>query len=133
MTAPDEPIWLTRRIIDVIHYQQIQEHGGGHGVRDDDAIESALARPRQGWAYAPGCDRAELAAAYAFGLSKNHGYVDGNKRVAFMALYTFLGLNGEDLDAPETEVVAIMLAVADGSLSEEELARWVRGRTTPRP
>lgn len=133
MTPTEEPIWLTRRIVDVIHYQQIQEHGGSHGVRDDDAIESALARPRQKRAYDSGSDHADLAAAYAFGLSKNHGYVDGNKRVAFMALYTFLSLNGHDLDAPETEVVAMMLAVADGTLGEEELARWVRTRATPAP
>src|SRR4051794_15559763 len=93
------PKWLTRQMLDVVHDAQVREHGGTPGVRDEDMLESALARPQQKWAYADSPDLATLAAAYAFGLAKNHGYVDGNKRVAFMAAYVFLGLNGKDLDA----------------------------------
>jgi death-on-curing protein len=97
-------------------------------VRDRGLIESALARPLQRWTYDESADLANLAASYGFGLAKNHGFVDGNKRVAFMALYVFLGLNGRDLDAPEPEVVSVMLAVAGGELGEDELAAWVRER-----
>jgi death-on-curing protein len=91
-------------------------------------IESALARPLQRWTYDESADLADLAASYAFGIAKNHGFVDGNKRTAFLALYVFLGLNGKDFDAAEPEVVSVMLAVAGGELSEDELAAWVRER-----
>jgi len=86
-------------MLDAIHQAQLREHGGTSGVRDEGLLESALARPRHKFAYAKRADVATLAAAYAFGLAKNHGYVDGNKRVAFVAAYVFLGLNGYDLDA----------------------------------
>ena len=95
-------------------------------MRDDNALESALARPQQRWHYGQEVDIAALAAAYAFGLVKNHPYRDGNKRIGFLALVTFLGINGFDFDAPEQEVVAEMLMLADGRLSEEQLAEWVR-------
>jgi len=121
-----EPRWLSRRLVDAIHRDQLRQHGGRPGVRDDDALESALARPRNRWLYEADSDAAALAAAYGFGLATSHAYVDGNKRVAFMALYVFLGLNGRDLDAPEPEVVEVMLALASGELAEEALAAWVR-------
>ena len=89
-----EPRWLSRRLLDAIHLDQLREHGGSPGVRDENALESALGRPRNRWLYDPASDLATLAAAYGYGLATNHGYVDGNKRVAFMALYTFLALNG---------------------------------------
>ena len=121
-----EPRWLSRRLVDAIHRDQLRQHGGRPGVRDDDALESALARPRNRWLYEADSDAAALAAAYGFGLATSHAYVDGNQRVAFMALYVFLGLNGRDLDAPEPEVVEVMLALASGELAEEALAAWVR-------
>lgn len=121
-----EPIWVDRVVVDVIHYDQLQQHGGHPGLDDENALESALARPRNKLSYEPGSDLATLAAAYAFGLATNHAYRDGNKRVAFMTAYTFLGLNGWDLTASETDVVAIMRAVAAGSVSEAELAAWIR-------
>jgi death on curing protein len=108
-----------------IHFAQILQHGGSRGVRDRGLVESALARPMNKWQYEE-TDLFGLAAAYGFGLAKNHGFEDGNKRTAFVALYTFLGLNGYDLDAPEQEVVRVMTAVADGTLDEEGLAGWVR-------
>ena len=121
-----EPTWLTRRILDVLHDAQICEHGGTAGVRDEGLLESALARPRQKWAYAETPDVATLAAAYVFGLAKNHGYVDGNKRVAFMSAYVFLGLNGHDLTASEADVATTVERAAAGHITEAELADWFR-------
>ena len=121
-----EPVWLARLIVDSIHYEQLLEHGGQAGVRDENILESALSRPRNKWAYEPESDIAALAAAYGYGLARNHGYLDGNKRVAFMAMYVFFGLNGWEIDIPEPEVVQVMIALADGRLDEEQLAEWLR-------
>ena len=115
-------------MLDAIHHAQVQEHGGTPGVRDEALPESALARPRHKFAYAKRADVATLAAAYAFGLAKNHGFVDGNKRVAFVAAYVFLGLNGYDLDATEPDVVRTMEGVAAGRVREAALATWFRQR-----
>ena len=120
-----EPRWLSRIVIDAIHVEQIREHGGLAGVRDVNVLESALARPRQKWQYGV-TDIAMLAAAYAFGFIKNHPYRDGNKRIGFLAMATFLGVNGYDLEVTDAEVVAEIVSVADGSSSEEELAVWIR-------
>jgi death on curing protein len=122
----DEPLWLTRVAVEAMHHDQLQEHGGLPGVRDENALESALARPRQRWAYEPESDLAALAAAYGFGLAKNHSFHDGNKRIAFVALAVFLGLNDLDLDVAEEEVVTVVLDLASGGLSEEALAEWLR-------
>ena len=120
-----EPIWLSWRVVESIHLEQILQHGGLRGVRDKGRVDSALARPVNKWQY-EGADVFALAAAYGFGIAKNHGFEDGNKRTAFVSLYTFLGLNGYDLDASEPDVVRVMTAVADGKVSEEALADWVR-------
>jgi death-on-curing protein len=109
-----------------IHDQQIATHGGLNGTRDRGVIQSALARPAHIWHY-ESQDIAVLAAAYAYGLSKNHGFNDGNKRVAFVVAKTFLILNGHDLDADDAEIVRVMLAVADGTMAEAALAEWIRG------
>jgi len=95
-------------------------------VRDEGLLESALNRPRQKWHYDKEIDIAALAAAYTFGIAKNHGFVDGNKRAAFMTAYSFLGMNGHDFDAAETEVVTTIEWVAAGQLTEAELAEWFR-------
>ncbi len=118
--------------MDVIHYDQLQKHGGSWGIRDENLLESAIARPLHKWHYGASVDLATLAAAYGFGLATNHAFVDGNKRAAFMAMYAFLGLNGSQLVAPEPEVVITMLAVAAGDMSEERLAAWVRAHLVPR-
>ena len=110
----------------------LRSHGGMPGVRDDDGLESALTRAQQRLAYEPDSDLARLAAAYGFGIARNHPFNDGNKRVAFVVMAVFLGLNGLTLDAPETEVVTTMLDLAAGTLTEAELAAWLRGRTVPR-
>ena len=126
MTKRAEPQWLSRVVLDAIHTDQIREHGGLSGVRDETALESALARPQQKWHYGQKVDVALLAAAYGFGLVQNHPYRDGNKRVGFLAMVTFLGINGHDLNATDAEVISEMLALADGRVSEVELADWVR-------
>ncbi len=127
-----EPSWLTRTVVDAIHNDQLREHGGLPGIRDENVLESALARPQQKSHYTDNTDVAMLAAAYAFGLVKNHPYRDGNKRIGFLAMVTFLGMNGHELAATDAEVVAEILALADGSVSEESLADWVRQRSTKR-
>ena len=96
------------------------------GVRDEGMLDSALNRPRQKWNYDNEVDVAALAAAYTFGIAKNHGFVDGNKRASFMTAYAFLRINGHDFDADETEVVATIERVAAGQPSEAELGEWYR-------
>lgn len=108
-----------------IHDAQIAEHGGLNGVRDLTVIQSALARPINLWNY-ESPDAAALAAAYAFGLAKNHGFIDGNKRVAFVVADTFLDMNGYEFLPEEKEIVRVMLAVAAGEMSEDALAAWFR-------
>jgi death-on-curing protein len=121
-----EPIWLKRVWVDAVHFQQLQRFGGLYGVRDEGAIESALARPRNQWDYDNVTDIATMAAAYGYGLTLGHDYVDGNKRVGFVAMAIFLDINGWGLEAREPEVVRVMLAVASGDLSETDFVRWVR-------
>jgi death-on-curing protein len=118
-------------MLDAIHQAQIREHGGSLGVRDEGLLESALARPQHKFAYAAKPDWAMLAAAYAFGVAKNHVPVDGNKRVAFMAAYVFLGLNGQDFHAGEPEIVATMEGVAASTVTEAALAKWFRNHVQP--
>ena len=125
----DTPRWLTRAVVTAIHGDQLREHGGLAGLRDDHALEAALARPKNRWAYGDSLDLAALAAAYGFGLVSVHAFNDGNKRAAFLAVYTFLGLNGLELDAPEVEVVSVMLELAAGTIDEDTFASWVRRRT----
>ncbi len=126
-----EPQWLKRPTVLTLHRLQIEEHGGSHGLRDEGLLDSALARPRQEHAYEPESDLAALAAAYGFGLAKNHAFVDGNKRVPFVTMYVFLGLNGYEIAAPEPEVVTVMESVAAGTMGEADLADWLRAAMQP--
>lgn len=112
---------------------QLREHGGLPGVRDENALESALARPQQKWSDAQNPDIATLAAAYAFGLVKNHPYRDGNKRIGFLAMVTCLEINGHVLEATDADVVAGIVALADGTLSEEALVDWIRRSISVQP
>lgn len=121
-----EPRWVPRLVLEAVHLDQLREHGGRPGLRDEHALEAALARPRQKWSYDPAIDLAALAAAYAFGIARNHPFIDGNKRIAFIAMVVFLGLNGEELQASEHEIVQAMVALAAGSLDEADLADWIR-------
>jgi death on curing protein len=126
-----EPHWVPRLAVDAVHIDQLREHGGLPGIRDENALESALQRPRQKWAYEESVDLAVLAAAYGFGICSNHPYRDGNKRIAFLAMVIFLGLNGSEIEAAEPEVVTVMKALASGKFSEQELAGWLRGNLMP--
>ena len=120
-----EWVWVETRDVLAIHDMQLSEHGGAEGVRDPGLLESALARPRNLAAYGEP-DAAALAAAYAFGIEKNHPFVDGNKRTALVVLELFLELNGSVVTADDVACVVVILTLADGSLSEAELADWVR-------
>jgi len=120
-----EPEWLDTDIVLDIHAEQLAIFGGGDGMRDLALLESALARPLNKFAYGE-TDIAALAAAYAFGIARNHLFVDGNKRAAFGAMIVFLGLNGIDLDVPPEDATAIILEVAAGEINEDGLARWLR-------
>ncbi len=124
-----EPRWLSRLVIDSIHIEQLKEHGGLPGVRDENALEAALARARNKWVYGEERDLNVLAAAYGFGLVTGHPYCDGNKRVGFLAVVTFLGINGCDFGATDSEVVTEILKLAGGQLSEEQLADWIRNNS----
>lgn len=118
-------IWVPNDAVLAIHDEQISEHGGVRGVRDLGVVESAMARPRNLVAYGKP-DAAALAAAYAFGLCKNHGFLDGNKRTAYVVAETFLDLNGYAVEASDEEVVSAVLAVASGVMAEAHLAKWFR-------
>jgi death on curing protein len=127
----DEPRWLNRHIVDTIHAELLSEHGGARGVREggSDLIESALSRPRNRFAYESDVDLAVLAAAYLFGLVKNHGYIDGNKRVAFASAATFLVMNGQRLTASEVDAYDLVLGLAEGRYTEQEAAEWIRAQS----
>jgi death-on-curing protein len=122
--------WITRDIAMAAHTQSLSDHGGSPGVRDESLLESALARPQN----LSACGEPtvySLAAALAYGLPKNHPFIDGNKRTAFLCGYTFLGLNGAELDADEAEAAAIMVDLAAGEVTEEEFAHWLRVLSVP--
>jgi len=122
---PDGWIWIAVDVAVAAHAEQLAEHGGGEGVRDMRLLESAMARPQNLASYGQP-DIAELAAAYAFGIARNHPFVDGNKRTAAVVSETFLVLNGYRLEASDAELVVAFLALAAGELSEEEMADWFR-------
>jgi death-on-curing protein len=120
-----EPHWLGRLVVAEAHFRQIREHGGAYGLRDENALESALARPRQRWHYQPNSRLSALAAAYAYGLARNHPFVDGNKRVALVVMVAFLERNGVELMATNPEALSVILRLAAGKVTEEELAAWI--------
>jgi len=122
-------VWLLEETLTAIHHRQIAEHGGSEGLRDEGLLSSALARPQNLLAYGePPPDLASLAAAYAYGIVRNHPFVDGNKRTALVAARTFLILNGVDLGATQDDKVLTFVNLAEGAISEEELADWIRKR-----
>jgi death-on-curing protein len=123
-----EPVWLTRGQALAIQEEQLHEHGGLAGVRDENVLEGALARPAKLYHYKKAALPA-LAAAYAHGIAKNHPFCDGNKRAAFMCAYVFLGLNGLELTLTEPKAIEVMLALASGSISQVEFADSIRKNT----
>jgi death-on-curing protein len=120
--------WLLRELILAIHDEQLAEHGGSAGLRDEGLLESALARPLNRAGY-DDPTIAELAAVYAIGIVRNHPFIDGNKRTAFAALFTFLALNGAEFEPPEVDATMAMLRLAAGDLADEEFVAWVREYT----
>ena len=127
----EEPLWLTRAIIETLHSEQIREHGGRPGLRDASLLESPLARARQLWSFDDSADLVSLAAEYGFGLAKNHACLDGNKRIALVATNVFLILNEFEIDVEEPVVVDIMLRVADGRMDRDQSAEWIRSAIHP--
>lgn len=120
-------VWLLDDVVMRLHDEQLSEHGGLAGVRDFGAVQSALARPLNLLSYENCEDVAQLAAAYAYGIARNHGFADGNKRTALVVADMFLMLNGYELSSSPAENVITILGVADGSMSENELAIWFQG------
>lgn len=120
-----EPVWLSAELVIAIHEEQLRVYGGPPGIRDRGMLESALGRAPNKWSYGE-TDLAALAAAYAYGIAKNHPFVDGNKRASLLSLITFLGLNGVDFVAPEADAAAAILGLAAGEIEEEGLTRWIR-------
>jgi death-on-curing protein len=125
MSAPGESVWLTYEQVVAIHSRQLRRFGGAAGLRDEGMLRSALEHPVNKWQYEQ-AGLAELAAAYAFGLAKNYAFVDGNKRIAFMSMLTFLRKNGVHFSPDPAHVTVIILALAAGEVSEEGLIRWIR-------
>jgi death-on-curing protein len=125
----DQIVWLLEETIIAIHQRQVSEHGGIEGLRDEGLLSSALARPQNLLAYAqPRPDLAALAAAYAYGIARDHPFVDGNKRTALVAARTFLLLNGVNLEVSQDEKYVTFLQLAQGTVTEDQLADWIRKR-----
>jgi death-on-curing protein len=127
-----EPRWLSRLVVDTIHSELLQDHGGAPGIREgrDAPIESAIARPRNRFVHEKGCDLPALAASYLFGLVRNHAYLAGNNRVGLAMAATFLLVNGWRLTADEADAYEKVMATARGDLDEEALATWLRANVT---
>lgn len=123
-------VWIESSVANAVHDRQLAEHGGPSGVRDSNALESALARPRNLAAYG-NPDASDLAAALAFGIARNHAFIDGNKRTAWVLARLFIAANGVAITFDPKDATAAMLALAAGKLSEEELAEWFRSRIQP--
>jgi death-on-curing protein len=121
-----EPVWVSRRVIELLHQESLAEHGGAEGLRDAGLLDSAMARARNLHAYEEVTDPFRLAAAYAFGIAKNHPFADGNKRAAFIAAGVFLRINGIVLRADKAEAVLVMLDLASGEITESQFAEWLR-------
>lgn len=123
-----EPIWVSQKVVLAIHNDQLQQHGGSPGLRDETLLGASLARPQHLLAYnSP--DLFDLAAAYGYSLAKNHPFIDGNKRVAFMTMYVFLRLNGYVLEVPEPEVVIMMEQLSTDQKTQADLAQWLRANS----
>jgi len=125
MAEPNEPAWVTYEQAIAVHSKQLRRFGGAPGWRDEGTRQSALQRPQDKWHYEQG-ELPELAAAYAFGLAKNHAFIDGNKRIAFMTMVTFLRKNGVRFAPDPAHATTIIMSLAAGEISEESLARWIR-------
>lgn len=127
-----EPVWIEKEALLLLHRLGLSRFGGAEGIRDEGLLDSALARPLNLYAYQPDSDLPSLAASYAFGLVRNHAFVDGNKRAGFLACGLFLELNGMRLTADQADAASAVLALAEGSIGEGEFAAWLRTHVTGR-
>jgi death on curing protein len=127
----NEPLWISKKAVLAMHSAQLAEHGGSNGIRDETLLDSALAKPRNVFAYVDQPDIFRLAASYAFGIARNHAFVDGNKRTALVVSLTFLDRNGWDIEATKEDLYFTFLHLADGSLPEEELTAWFTKHAVP--
>lgn len=120
-----DPCWISKKALLLLHEESLAAFGGARGMRDEGLLDSALAKPQNTFAYISDCTVAGLAASYAFGLAKNHPFVDGNKRAAFLSLGLFLAINGYRLTATPLDAIQIIVTLASGELNEPDLARWI--------
>ena len=127
----DEPRWVSKRVVLALHEEQLAEHGGSSGIRDESLLDSALAKPQNVFAYGDDPDIFRLASSYAYGIARNHAFVDGNKRTALVVSILFLKRNGWDTTASKTDEYDTYFRLAEGSLSEEELAAWLTRHAVP--
>lgn len=125
------PKWLNRVVVDAIHLDQLREHGGGRGMRNEPALTAALESPKKRWEEEDKPDLARLAASYGHDIATDRPYRDGNTRVAFLAMAAFLELNGRTVSATEEEVLLTMIALEDDQLSRKKLGNWIREKLTP--
>jgi death on curing protein len=126
-----EPFWLDERLVRAMHDDQIEQHGGSFGIRDEHLLSASLARPQHLFTYGESPSIFDLAAAYGYGLAKNHPFIDGNKRTAFVVMATFLELNGYSLEAPEVEVVLTMERLAVDEEDQDSIALWLQEKSIP--
>jgi death-on-curing protein len=126
-----EPNWISKKALLLLHEESLSTFGGARGMRDEGLLDSALARPLNTHAYNEECTIADLAASYAFGIAKNHAFVDGNKRASFLSIGLFLAINGYRLTADQVDAVETVLAVASGELGEQGLAAWIQSNMAP--
>jgi death-on-curing protein len=124
-----EPRWISKKALLLLHEESLSAFGGARGLRDEGLLESALARPQNTCAYSPAATLAELAASYGYGIAKNHAFVDGNKRAAFLCIGLFLAINGYRLTASQVDAIETMVATAAGTLTESQLALWISQNT----
>ncbi|MGM0559352.1 MAG: type II toxin-antitoxin system death-on-curing family toxin [Myxococcota bacterium] len=127
----NEPRWLTRRVVLYIHSKQIDEHGGDDGVRDPALLDSALSRPRNTYEYSDEATLPELAADYAFGITRNHPFIDGNKRTSLLSAYIFLELNDLVLEVEEMEAADMVIALSSGEVDRDTFAEWISTNVRP--
>lgn len=127
-----KPNWVSKKALLLLHEESLAHFGGKRGLKDEGLLDSALARPQNHLAYHPEADLFDLAASYAFGLARNHAFVDGNKRAAFLSVGIFLAINGWSLKAPQIEAIQVVTALAAGTLEEKQFAAWVRGNSERR-
>jgi death-on-curing protein len=126
-----EPRWLSKKAVLAIHSEQLSEHGGPDGIRDETLLDSALAKARNGFEYKSEADIFHLAASYAYGIARNHPFIDGNKRTALVVSFTFLERNGWEVSAEKEEIYFAFIHLADGSFSENDLSVWFRKHAVP--